>query len=184
MEVLNQQQHLLPQQKPTGRQAKKQVRFCLDLEIELLFLLFFFFSLSRFWGFLVFLLGLFYFFKAFGSLLSQLLPCTLLSSVSSVSLSSNHLSSRVSSSIQSIYMHLVVALDGPVAFSHPSPSNQPGSQEQLQVLPSHHLRAQDVPSSSQERNWKGKSSTFPSESSEKGAWILSFDRKGQRIFRG
>lgn len=51
-------------------------------------------------------------------------------------------------------MPLVVTLDGPVAFPHPNPINQPkpGSQEQLQVLPSHHLRAQDVPSSSQERN--------------------------------
>lgn len=117
---------------------------------------FFFFFLSRFWGFWVFLLGLFYFFKAFGSLLSQLLLCTLLSNVSSVSLSSNHLSSRVRSSISSIYMHLVVALDGPVAFSHPSPINQPkpGSQEQLQLLPSHHLGARDVPSSSQEGNWE------------------------------
>lgn len=83
-------------------------------------------------------------------------------------------------------MHLVVALDGPVAFSHPSPSNQPkpGSQEQLQVLPSHHLRARDVPSSSQEGNWEEKSFTFPSESSEKGAWILVFwQKKAKNILR-
>lgn len=73
-------------------------------------------------------------------------------------------------------MHLIVALDGPVAFSYPNPINQPkpGSQEQLQVLPSHHLRAQDVLNSSQKRNWEEKSFTFPSESSEEGAWILVF----------
>lgn len=49
--MLNQQQHLLPQQKPTGRKAKKQVRFCLDLEIELLFLFFSFFFLADFGDF-------------------------------------------------------------------------------------------------------------------------------------
>lgn len=64
-EVLNQQQHLLPQQKPTGRKAKKQVRFCLDLEIELLFL-FFFFLLSRFWGFWFFCWVCFIFLKHLG----------------------------------------------------------------------------------------------------------------------
>lgn len=84
-------------------------------------------------------------------------------------------------------MHLLVALDGPVAFPpHPSPINQPkpGSQEQLQVLPSHHLRARDVPSSSQGRNWKEKSFTFPSESSEKEAWILGFwEKRAKNILK-
>lgn len=81
-------------------------------------------------------------------------------------------------------MHLVAALDGPVAFSHPNPINQPkpGSREQLRVLPSHHLRARDVPSSSQERNGEEKSSTFPSESSEKGAWSLVFLRETGREY--
>lgn len=83
-------------------------------------------------------------------------------------------------------MHLAVALDGPVAFSHPNPINQPkpGNQEQLQVLPSHHLRARDVPSSSQKRNWEEESFTFPSESSEKGAWILVFwEKRAETILK-
>lgn len=44
---------------------KKQVRFCLDLEIELLFLFFFFF-LSRFWGFWFFCWVCFIFLKHLG----------------------------------------------------------------------------------------------------------------------
>lgn len=80
-------------------------------------------------------------------------------------------------------MHLAVALDGPVAFSHPNPINQPkpGSQEQLQVLPSHHLRAQLLSG----RNLRGKEfSHFPQRAlrRELGFCLVFFDRKGQRIF--
>lgn len=81
-------------------------------------------------------------------------------------------------------MHLVVALDGPVAFSHPNPINQPkpGSQEQLRVLPSHHLRARDVPSSSQGRNWEEKSFTFSLRELWKRSLDFGFLREGGKEY--
>lgn len=65
MEVLNQQQHLLPQQKPTGRKAKKQVRF-LSRSGNWAAFSFFFFFLSRFWGFWFFCWVCFIFLKHLG----------------------------------------------------------------------------------------------------------------------